>query len=65
MTTCEDYVIRVPHKKKLHLKWCLLDEGTKDLSKVLPETKKGSQLDNGLLLDQLRGLDKARKAGES
>ena len=63
---CEDYVIRVPDKKRLHLKWCLLDDETKDLSRDLPGAKRGSQRvdpvlrDNGLLLNQLR-VDKYKE----
>ena len=27
--------MKVPHKEKKHLKWCLLDEGSADLNKVV------------------------------
>ena len=33
--SCQDYQVRVPHKEKKHLKWCLLDEGSADLNKVV------------------------------
>ena len=31
----------VPHKKKLHLKWCLLDDEVKDFTKEVTETEGG------------------------
>ena len=41
MASCEDYDVIVPHKKKLHLKWCLLDDEVKDFTKEVTETEGG------------------------
>ena len=41
MADCEDYDVVVPHKKKLHLKWCLLDDEVKDFTKEVTETEGG------------------------
>ena len=41
MADCEDYDVIVPHKKKLHLKWCLLDDEVKDFTKEVTETEGG------------------------
>ena len=41
MASCEDYDVIVPHKKKLHLKWCLLDDEVKDFTKEVTKTEGG------------------------
>merc|ERR1711981_934192 len=43
---CEDYKIIVPYKKKLHLKWCLLDDGVTDFTKEVTEAEGGGPPDD-------------------
>jgi len=38
---CKPYDIIIPYKKKLHLKWCLLDDDVKDFTKEVTETVGG------------------------
>ena len=38
---CDDYDVIVPHKKRLHLKWCLLDDGMTDFTKEVEEAEGG------------------------
>ena len=38
---CEDYDVMVPHKKRLHLKWCLLDDSKNDFTKEVTEPEGG------------------------
>jgi len=42
---CKDYDVIIPHKKKLHLKWCLLDDDVTAFTKVVSETKGGGEPD--------------------
>ena len=57
MKECTDYNVLVPHKKKLHLKWCLLDEAVKDFTEAVEAAEGGGPPEDPAEVEETSGDD--------